>query len=196
MGRYDWPRGPRRQDDPSGRAAHLAQLRPSADVMTLPPTVAPAPRRRRSRAIPHNAPSGAEYLWTSIGPMTMTHGQATGAPNVAGRIRDLTVEPQVGKRVYAASGGGGVWFSNDAGNSWRPLDEWQISNRDAKGTISNALACGAIHVIWGDPHGDGSDDVIWVGTGEPSLRDSGAFQVGGETADWLRIGGQVGGVGF
>ena len=60
----------------------------------------------------------------------MINGQASKEPNVAGRVRDLQVEPVNGQRVYAASASGGVWFSPDRGETWRPLDEWLVtSNR-------------------------------------------------------------------
>lgn len=154
----------------------------------------PKAARRRARAVPHNAPSGNDYLWFPVGPTSLTNGQAGGDPNVAGRIRDLAVDPTDGKRVYAATAGGGVWFSADAGASWRPLDEWQISDRGT-GRIANALACGAIFVGWGTS-ADGSGDLIWVGTGEPDVANYGGPAGGGETPGGTQVGGSVGGVGF
>jgi hypothetical protein len=86
---------------------------------------------------------------------------------VAGRIRELAVEPTVGDRIYAASASGGVWFSGNRGVSWRPLNEFAISsNRDTLFPIGNTLACGALHVHWGAAD-DGSGDTVTVGTGEP-----------------------------
>jgi hypothetical protein len=192
--RYDWPAPPRGRDDPVGRATHLQQFRPSMDPLTIPAPTPPTGRAPHQGLVPHNAPVGYQNLWFPIGPTTMTNGQAGGNPNVVGRIRDLQVEPSAGLRVYAASAGGGVWFSADRGDTWRPLDEWQTSDR-AQGNIANALACGAIQVVWGTQP-DGSDDVVWVGTGEPALSNDGEWQPTGAQPGGLQLGGSVAGVGF
>jgi hypothetical protein len=164
---YDWPRPPRGTDQQAERAAHGARLRPAADpqtqsrVGTLP---RPAASRRRGRAQPKNAPvPGNPQPWIPVGPSVMVNGQATGDPNVAGRIRDIQVDP-TGTRVYAASASGGVWFSPNRGQSWRPLDDWQESpDRRDVATVANALACSTIYVDWGP---DAAHDKVWVGTGE------------------------------
>jgi hypothetical protein len=142
-----------------------------------------------------NAPVGNQDLWFPVGPIVMRNGQAGGHPNVAGRIRDLQVEPDQGKRVYAASAGGGVWFSADRGETWRPLDDWQISDRSNLGNIANALSCGAVYVVWG-AQDDGSDDVVWVGTGEPSLTAAGQQALTGIQPGGPQVGGAVVGVGL
>src|SRR6266498_1636884 len=114
MARYDWPAGPRSEDDQLGRAGHLARFRPQVDLTVLAQPL-PRPKARGARAVPHNLPVGPQNLWFPLGPSVMLNGQATGTPNVAGRIRDLQVEPAAGQRVYAASASGGVWFSADRG---------------------------------------------------------------------------------
>jgi hypothetical protein len=179
MARYDWPAGPYSHDDPGARAAHLVQIRPRADLTVLE-EAAPRGVGQRESALP----TGSQHLWFPIGPSVMVNGQATGNPNVAGRIRDLQVEPTQGLRVYAASASGGVWYSADRGVSWRPLDDWlETPDHATAGTVANALACGAIQVVWGAAL-DGSQDEVWVGTGE----------LGGGAGG--QPGGQVGGVGF
>jgi len=192
MGRYDWPAPPRGEDDPGGRARYLTQLRPTLDPTTIAPLTPKKSTRRRARAVPHNAPSGANNLWFPIGPSVMTNGQAGGNPNVAGRIRDLIVEPTAGLRIYAASGTGGVWFSADRGETWTPLDEFQESDRTAIGNLSAALACGAVHVRFGAA-ADGSQDEVWIGTGEQSLSSAEALPVGPGGG---LPGGQLAGIGF
>ena len=196
MARYDWPAAPRGEDKPQARAAHLARFRPMHDPASVDPTPVRA-RSRSRRALAQTAPSGDHDLWLPIGPTVMTHGQAGGHPNVSGRIRDVQVEPINGQRLYAASAGGGVWFSHDRGETWAPLDDFQVSDLSDVGTISSALSCGAIHVIWGGS-GDGSDDVVWVGTGEPGLILGGlqpALGAGGEPGGGLP-GGNLLGIGF
>jgi len=187
MARYDWPAGPYSYDDQAGRASHLVQLRPPADLRRsdVPlPTAMTAPAPVRPRLVPYNEPSGAQNLWFPIGPSVMRKGQATGRPMVAGRIRDLQVEPAQGKRIYAASGSGGLWFSADRGATWRPLDEWmKTEDRSTLGFVANALSCGSVYVAWNGAD-DGSGDEIWLGTGEPP---------GGAGP---QPGGQVAGIGF
>ena len=181
MARYQWPVGPDGVDDSAGRRAFNAHFRPSADVRladgslapAVMPAVAPTPpaaraRRSRSAAAPPAAPpAGGPELWLPLGPSEVVYGQATNRPSVTGRIRDIAVEPANGNRIYAAAAGGGVWFSADAGRSWRPLDEFLVSpNRTSVTPVGSALACGAIHVRFGAA-ASGGDDEVWVGSGEP-----------------------------
>src|SRR5439155_26651456 len=119
----------KRRDAPAMRSAHLEQFRPTVDPLTIEPPAAPKGRATRRRAVAHNAPTSNQDLWFPIGPVTMTNGQAGGNPNVVGRIRDIAVEPVGGLRVYAASAGGGVWFSADRGDTRPALDDWQTSDR-------------------------------------------------------------------
>jgi hypothetical protein len=194
VSRYDWPAPPKRRDAPALRSAHLEQFRPSVDPLTIEPPAAPKGRATRRRAVAHNAPTSNHGLWFPIGPITMTNGQAGGNPNVVGRIRDIAVEPVDGLRVYAASAGGGVWFSADRGDTWRALDEWQTSDR-GQGNVASALSCGAVHVIWGN-QADGSADVVWVGTGEPSVTNNGEIAMSAAEPGGSQIGSSVAGVGF
>jgi hypothetical protein len=194
MGRYDWPAPPRGEDDPGGRARYLTRLRPTIDPTTIAPLVPKKSTRRRTRAVPHNAPAGNTNLWIPIGPSVMTNGQAGGDPNVAGRIRDLIVEPRAGLRMYAASATGGVWFSPDKGVTWTPLDDFQESDRIDVGNISAALACGAVHVRFGAAV-NGSQDEVWVGTGEQTLTSDGLASTPGGNPDGSP-GGAVAGIGF
>jgi hypothetical protein len=176
MARYDWPAPPRGLDRPGERAAHLTRFRTGDDPSGLDPASRAGGRRRR-RAVAHTAPQGQDGLWLPIGPTVMTNGQAGGNPNVAGRITDLAVEPGKGQRLYASSAAGGVWLSTDRGQSWTPLDDFQESDLTDVKTISSALSCGAVHVIWG-AQDDGSLDVVWVGTGEAGLYDGGLGPAG------------------
>jgi hypothetical protein len=104
-------------------------------------------------------------LWLPIGPTTVMGGQAAESPNVTGRILELDVSPD-GKRVYAASAKGGVWYSRDDGASWLPLGGWfttpQVEQLDH---YANALTSGSIVVDW-DKTANGENDTVYVGTGE------------------------------
>ena len=191
MARYDWPAPPRGEDDPIGRERYVAVLRPTVDPTTIAPLKARARRRRKAAGAPlGDAPVGNQNLWFPIGPSVMTNGQAGGNPNVAGRIRDVQIDPTGGLRIYAASAGGGAWFSADRGETWSPLDDFQVSDRSDVGRVASALSCGAIYVKFG-ADADGSKDVVWVGTGEPSL--FGGGQPGGVGG---LPGGKLAGIGF
>jgi hypothetical protein len=190
MSRYDWPAPPRGEDDPAARERHVSVLRPAVDPTTVAPPQPRAARRRRGRAPLGNAPSGNQSLWFPIGPSVMTNGQAGGNPNVAGRIRDVQIEPVDGKRIYAATAGGGAWFSADRGETWSPLDDFEESDRTDVGNLASALACGAIYARFGNDV-NGSKDEVWVGTGEPVLFGGGRLGgVGGLP------GGKLAGIGF
>jgi hypothetical protein len=170
MARYDWPASAESGDDANARGRYNGRYLPVANVRPADgsePPPPPAARAARGRADAKAAPSGGTHLWLPLGPTTVTGGQASGDPRVAGRIREIAVEPTTGDRVYAASASGGVWFSDSRGVSWRPLDAFAVtSNRDTLFPIGNTLACGALHVHWG-ASADGSGDTVTVGTGEP-----------------------------
>ena len=196
MARYDWPSPPRGEDRPLARAGYVARMRPGIDPRSVPPLPRSA-RSRSHRAVPHTMPTGVQDLWFPIGPTVMSNGQAGGNPNVAGRVLDVQVEPVKGQRLYAAAAGGGVWFSANGGRSWTPLDDFQLSDLSDVHTISSALSCGAIGLDWGSAD-DGSDDVVWVGTGEPRLAEGGltpAVPAGGGPGGGLP-GGNLLGVGL
>jgi hypothetical protein len=104
-------------------------------------------------------------LWLPLGPGVMLRASSDGNPRMTGRIRDLAVSDD-GKRIYAASGQGGLWYSGDAGLSWLPLfGPAVVSDRTTLPPSSNVSACGAVHVRF-DPGGDPGGDEVWVGTGE------------------------------
>jgi photosystem II stability/assembly factor-like uncharacterized protein len=72
-----------------------------------------------------------------------------GPDNIGGRITDIQASPARPERIYVASAAGGVFRSDDRGQTFRPIF-------DEQGTLS----IGSIAVDPRDP------DVVWVGTGE------------------------------
>jgi hypothetical protein len=105
-------------------------------------------------------------LWMPMGPTVVLGGQADGAPNVSGRVRDVWVSPD-GLRVYAGTANGGVWFSGDGGDTWKPLGGWTVTG--APPTLNQpagVLACGCLWVRFG---ANQSADEVLVGTGEPRV---------------------------
>ncbi len=80
--------------------------------------------------------SGLE--WRGIGPALMS-----------GRIADLVIDPEHTSTWYVAVGSGGVWKTDNAGNTWTSIFDQQPS-----------YSIGALAL---DPN---DSKVVWVGTGE------------------------------
>jgi hypothetical protein len=121
-------------------------------------------------------PTGDVKRWVPIGPSVVRRGQANGRPRVSGRIRDIEVSAD-GRRAYAASAMGGLWYTDDAGSSWAPVGGW--ADRAARsGGANNAQSCGSVLVSFGV---DADHDFVMVGTGEgiPRVTVAGAGAFGG-----------------
>lgn len=68
---------------------------------------------------------------------------------MSGRIADIAINPKDESQWYVAVGSGGLWKTNNAGNTWNPI----FDNED----------CYATGCVTIDPN---NDQVIWLGTGE------------------------------
>ena len=140
--------------------------------------------KRMAREAPLIAPGGPGSVnWTPLGPSVVAHGQASGSPAVNGRFTALAVGPG-GPRIYAGAANGGVWFSGDDGMHWTPLDDYSTSPGFRSGMDADSLSVGAIAVQFMT---DATQDVIYVGTGEP--------QSGGKDQPFVDVGGSYFGVG-
>lgn len=102
--------------------------------------------------------SGANNpFWLPLGPEPIISGQTFGFPrnNVSGRISALAIDPRydgvTNRTVYIGGAQGGIWKSEDGGETWNSLTDDQSSQ-----------AVGAIAI---DPQ---SPDTIYVGLGEGS----------------------------
>ena len=127
---------------------------------------APQARGRPRAAPPAGAPPAADVdLWVPIGPTTVLAGQAGGRPRVSGRVNDIAVSSD-GKRAYAASANGGVWYTGDGGDTWSPVGGWATAP-PAAGVAgpANVMVCGCLLVHF-DPGNDPNQDEVLVGTGE------------------------------
>ena len=157
------------------RQAFLAERRGIVDADSIEAAVQ-ARRRQvavanapRPRAGARGVPVPAEqHLWLPIGPTVVLGGQASGLPRVSGRMNDVHVSSD-GQRAYAASANGGVWYSDDAGESWRPLGGWTTTapagTPPSIDQPSSVLTCGCMLVRF-DPGGNAALDEVLVGTGE------------------------------
>jgi photosystem II stability/assembly factor-like uncharacterized protein len=76
-----------------------------------------------------------------------------GPTNISGRIADVAVADRgSSRRLYAGSCCGGVWVSDDLGQTWQAVFDQQASS-----------AVGALAVAPSNP------DIVWVGTGESNI---------------------------
>jgi hypothetical protein len=159
MSRYRWPPRAKSPDSASERMSWNAQT----DGLLLPQAVSAA--RRAREPVARGAPQPGPPLWVPIGPSTVIRGQATAQPRVSGRVRDVAVSPN-GLRVYAATANAGVWFSGDEGNTWSPIGGWYTTPEGPQAPRgAHALTCGCLLVTFGNAE-DGSEDDVYVGTGE------------------------------
>ena len=76
-----------------------------------------------------------------------------GPTNISGRIADVAVaDRSSGRRLYAGSCCGGLWASDDLGQTWQAVFDKEAST-----------AIGAVAVAPSNP------DIVWVGTGESNI---------------------------
>ncbi|MEO8386278.1 MAG: hypothetical protein ABI583_13605, partial [Betaproteobacteria bacterium] len=76
--------------------------------------------------------------WTSIGP-----------GNIGGRIRAIAFDPRNASRIFLGAASGGIWLTEDAGASFRPLQDFMGN-----------LAIGALVIDQVNPN------IMYAGTGE------------------------------
>lgn len=103
--------------------------------------------------------------WREIGPAT-----------AGGRVTAVTGSAQNTKLYVIGSAGGGVWKSENSGQTWTPIFEKE--------------AVGAIGAVTLDPT---NDDVIWVGTGETNPRNdvsygNGVYRSADGGKTWTHLG--------
>ena len=95
--------------------------------------------------------------WIPIGPSVLRQGQGGIKPATSGRTPAIAVAPG-GTRIYIGAANGGVWRSDDAGQTWRSLME--AFDLNPRNLASDSLAVGAIAIDPSNP------DRIFVGSGE------------------------------
>jgi photosystem II stability/assembly factor-like uncharacterized protein len=120
-------------------------------------------------------PAAGNLIWNFLGPQPVTNEYWSGNANASGRVSSLAAHPTDPNIVYAATSGGGVWKSTDAGMTWMPLTD-QISS----------LASGALAI---DPQ---NVNFILYGTGEQnysgdSFYGDGLFSSADAGATWSKV---------
>ena len=114
------------------------QSRASWPMREAPVARVVAQRDATQKSLP--AASGAAQ-WESIGPT-----------NIGGRLTSLVCDPGNAERIWVGAAGGGVWFSPDAGQTWRA--QWHDQD---------VLNVGALAI---DPR---NPQTLYCGTGEANL---------------------------
>jgi len=90
---------------------------------------------------------------TASSPYKSMNWSYIGMTNISGRIADVAVaERGSSRRLYAGSCCGGVWASDDLGQTWQAVFDKEAST-----------AIGALAVAPSNP------DILWVGTGESNI---------------------------
>jgi len=85
-----------------------------------------------------------------------------GARNIGGRIRAVAQHPSDANVLWAGSGFGGLWRTEDGGDTWTPLESFPPAGS------RRAPPVGAIAVARRrSPPSPGDPRILYVGTGEP-----------------------------
>src|SRR5688572_1853841 len=116
-------------------------------TVTLAMIVGPSGPHGLAPALEAQTPSVDEalmsaYRWRSIGPPR--GGRSIAVTGVKGRPRE----------AYFGAVGGGLWKTIDAGNSWTPVTDGQITSSSV----------GAVAVSESNP------DIVYIGMGESCIR--------------------------
>jgi len=178
---YEWPAigaGVEEEDDAFARLRFTRPRRLDLDLdaalssgrIARPRGTRRARERARRAGVAFAPPTGVRNLWLPLGPMTVIQGQAEGDPRITGRVRALAVHPD-GDRVYAAAANGGIWYSADAGGSWRSVGGLAATDTAGITRPAHRHACGAILVRFGAAE---AVDDVFVGTGEITPRTTAA----------------------
>ena len=167
MSRYDWPHVTRQEiggDDPDARGRLMRRIRTDFDPegARAASLAAQAPHPHPGRSEPFAPPTGRQHLWQPLGPFIVLRGQAIGDPRIAGRVNMLAVD-MGGKRVYAASANGGVWYTSDGGVTWKSLGGFAVTTGGEIIRPAQRHTCGSIAVSFGLTE---ATDFAFVGTGE------------------------------
>ncbi len=91
-------------------------------------------------------PAKSNSAWQPVGP-TYWLSQAWN-PGL-GRVNVIAVDPQIGTRIYVGTPGGGLWRSNNNGNTWTPLTDYFMSI-GVSGIAINPSNSNEIYISTGD----------------------------------------------
>jgi len=135
----------------SNRISVPVALFAAALAVSLPTVGAQAPSDGDHAA--HLKAWGAHEAMTQTSPYRTMTWSYVGMTSISGRIADVAVADRgSSRRLYAGSCCGGVWASDDLGETWQAVFDKEAST-----------AIGALAVAPSNP------DILWVGTGESNI---------------------------
>lgn len=129
------------------RHHHLKVLAPAVAALLLVSFAASAGQARKPAAKP------AEFDYASV--INQLKVRNIGPANMGGRVVDFAVPDSDTSVIYAAVGPSGLWKSVDSGVTWTPSFH-----------LEKSVSVGAVAVSASHP------DIVWVGTGEATARNS------------------------
>lgn len=158
-----------RADDPGARECEFMKHR-SAGTPGAYPTPAHALQYARKNLRQYRVSSGgtpkepAGNHWMPLGPFAVNNGDSYGA--ISGRVTGIAfgkMAPNGRPWVYAATANGGVWYSDNSGDSWHHFKDYLADSIDVDEEMFNVdlMSCGAITT-------SNNGKFIFVGTGEGS----------------------------
>ena len=120
------------------------------------------------------APANLAIVPPPIAGLAPRRWQALGPGNVGGRTRSILIHPTTHETMWAGSAGGGIWRTDNAGQSWVPADDF--------------MANLAVTSLVMDPN---DANYIYAGTGEgfgnlDALRGGGIFRTTDGT-HWTQV---------
>ncbi|HEX4910720.1 MAG TPA: hypothetical protein VFV64_08160 [Permianibacter sp.] len=106
--------------------------------------------------------------------------QWQGPGNIGGRVRAVLVHPDNPQKIWAGSVSGGIWFTEDGGANWAPVDDF--------------MANLAVSTMVFDPN---NPSVMYAGTGEgffnaDAIRGAGVFKSTDGGVTWNQLGSTAG----
>jgi len=132
---------------------HLLLVVLSAAVLLLSLAVPRAQAPAASEHAAHLAAWNTHKVMAQSSPYRTMNWSYVGMTNISGRIADVAVADRgTSRRLYAGSCCGGVWASDDLGETWQVVFDKEAST-----------AIGALAVAPSNP------DILWVGTGESNI---------------------------
>ncbi|MBL8515379.1 MAG: hypothetical protein JNM76_00305 [Betaproteobacteria bacterium] len=157
----------------------VAEYKPAAGFESATKRSVPREQRKRERAkisaqyhlemeADENGPPSAAQLFRALAQreslvrspldtaaklagVTSATWQELGPGNIGGRLRTIAIDPRNASRIFVGAASGGIWLSENAGGSWRPIN-------DFLGSLS-------VTTLVFDP---ANPNIMFAGTGEGS----------------------------
>jgi photosystem II stability/assembly factor-like uncharacterized protein len=142
----------------------LFEAKRHKDTMPVNPIGTRRPAKARTRLSPRDADMGN---WEFLGP-----------GNIGGRTRGFVIRPDDTNTMYAGAEGGGVWMTDDGGESWWPLTD-----------LAPSIAIASLAMDPNDPN------TLYAGTGEyftslargDSIRGAGIYKTSDGGNTWTQL---------